>query len=521
MRIKNLLLPSLALGGAALLLGPAPVSEGYSLIGDSLGQSQRDFRIYNNFSKAITNDNVTPDDNFPGHQGAVMAIWKGCIEWGSELHGSGNGDPTQTGGLGSGGANFDPSFQGRASSVGSSGNNIHSQISGGSGGVLAYAEGGFSGSWRIRYYETWDWDDGPATPAFSQQDLQGVACHEYGHALGLGHSSVSGTTMWPSATGTGAAQRSIEADDIAGVKAIYGSASSTKPRIHSIDVSGNTLTIHGEDYSTTGNQVWFTNASVTSSGTDPFVKVTGVGSTGGGTQITVNIPGNAGPGDVLVRKNSSSNSGLSNAWPFDPAGNPPAPTVTGITPSSVPAVSENPQVLTVTGNGFETVSAVRFDGAPVQYTLTGEHDLTFPLPSTISIGSSTVEVETLFGMGSTTVDIVANDPPILINQTPLVVVGQLAHFTVGAEPGAIAFVAASSSQIPSVLPGVIAADIGNNFLDITLVGAPVIGASGKADVFVQTGGLPSLAVLYFQVAVLDSVGTLPLTMTEVEQLITF
>jgi hypothetical protein len=42
-----------------------------------------------------------------------MAIWKGVSEWGSELHGgNGLGDPTQT--VGSGGANFDVSWQGNA-----------------------------------------------------------------------------------------------------------------------------------------------------------------------------------------------------------------------------------------------------------------------------------------------------------------------------------------------------------------------------------------------------------------------
>ena len=40
------------LGGAALLIGPPLTTEGYSLIGGNLSQSQRDFRIYNNFTDA-------------------------------------------------------------------------------------------------------------------------------------------------------------------------------------------------------------------------------------------------------------------------------------------------------------------------------------------------------------------------------------------------------------------------------------------------------------------------------------
>jgi hypothetical protein len=110
---------------------------------------------------------------------------------------------------------------------------------------------------------------GPTRRASGEIDLQGVAAHEYGHALGLDHSDVGGTTMWPSITGSGSAQRSIEEDDINGVKAIYGAKSSTKPRIFGIALAGSTLTIQGEDFSSTGNQVWFTNESVTSSARTP------------------------------------------------------------------------------------------------------------------------------------------------------------------------------------------------------------------------------------------------------------
>jgi len=519
MKKRRLLLPATTLGLAAMLFGPANTSEGFSLIGDSLSLSQRDFRVYNNFSKAITNDNTTPDDNFPGWDGAEMAIWKACVEWNSELHGTGNGDPTQPGDLGSGGANFDASFQGAASGVGSSGNNIHSQVSGGSGGVLAYAEGGFSGAWRIRYYQTWDWQDGPTSPTLNEIDLQGVACHEYGHALGLGHSNVGGATMFPSISGSGAGQRSIAADDIAGIKAIYGSASSTKPRIFSTQLSGGLLTIQGEDFSGSNNQVWFTNQNTTSTGSNPFVKVTGVTSSGGGTQIVVNVPGNAGPGDVLVQKNSSSNSALSNAWPFDPSGNPPAPTITGLDPSSIPAVLEDVTTVTIEGNGLETVTDVRVGGASVPYTLTGAQALTVSLTTTSGIGSIPVEVDTLFGSGQTTLDVVANDPPGLVNNTPFIVPPQQANLTIGGKPGDTVFLATSLDQIPSVLAGVIASDIGANFSTITLVGAPTIGASGKATVLVNTGGLPAFSLIYFQAAAFD--GTFPMTVSSVAQMIVF
>ena len=79
--------------------------------GGQLGLAQRDFRIFDNFLDTQANDNTTPHLQFPGYAGAEMAIWKACVEWGSTLHGDGSGDPHQPSDLGSGNANFDPSFQ--------------------------------------------------------------------------------------------------------------------------------------------------------------------------------------------------------------------------------------------------------------------------------------------------------------------------------------------------------------------------------------------------------------------------
>ena len=96
-----------------LALWPAPPARAYDLLGSNLSVGQRDFRVYNNFTDPDANNNTTPDPMFPGYTGAPLAIWKACVEWGSELHGDGSGDPSQPDGLGSGGANFDPSFQGK------------------------------------------------------------------------------------------------------------------------------------------------------------------------------------------------------------------------------------------------------------------------------------------------------------------------------------------------------------------------------------------------------------------------
>lgn len=75
----------------------------------------------------------------------------------------------------------------------------------------------FDMAWNTR----WNWALDPSGGI----DVVGVASHEFGHALGLGHSNVGGATMWPSYH---AGARSLAADDIAGVRFLYpGGGTST------------------------------------------------------------------------------------------------------------------------------------------------------------------------------------------------------------------------------------------------------------------------------------------------------
>ena len=60
--------------------------------------------------------------------------------------------------------------------------------------------------------------------------VEDIAAHEFGHALGLGHSDVAGATMYPSVSSCDQSPRTLSADDIAGVLFIYPRAS-TPPTI--------------------------------------------------------------------------------------------------------------------------------------------------------------------------------------------------------------------------------------------------------------------------------------------------
>jgi len=81
--------------------------------------------------------------------------------------------------------------------------------------VLAHAY--FPSNGRLHFDEDETWGVGGGGT-----DLLWVAVHEIGHAIGLDHSNVRGTIMWPSYSGYNANIR-LANDDISGIQSLYGS----------------------------------------------------------------------------------------------------------------------------------------------------------------------------------------------------------------------------------------------------------------------------------------------------------
>jgi len=59
--------------------------------------------------------------------------------------------------------------------------------------------------------------------------LHDITTHEFGHMLGLSHSNVPTATMYAGYAGCSTTQRSLDADDIAGIQSLYGRSSSSAP----------------------------------------------------------------------------------------------------------------------------------------------------------------------------------------------------------------------------------------------------------------------------------------------------
>jgi len=504
-KLHHLVLPSLCLGGAALLLAPARPSIAFSKIGGNLGEAQRDVRVHDNFLDAAANANLTSATQFPGYLGAELAIWKGIVEWGSVLHGDGTGDPLSNP-LGNGGANFDAFWAGNADGIGTSNGNIASAISScGGGGTLAYCETPISDGWRIRFCDEWTWDDGPGLIG-SRWDVQGIMVHEYGHALGLGHSGTGAATMAPSVSAGSTSIRSIHSDDIAGIQCIYGVASGIKPRIVATEASGGpggALTIHGTNFSATGAEVWFTAGSVTATGSDPIVRVVGVSSTNGGTRIDVTIPASAGPGDVIVNNAGSGHSTVSNAFPTDLVGtfgDPPsmAPQISSVTPVVIEALMPGTgEEVVINGENLDFTTAVLIDGAPIsplRYTIVDASTITLDMPQLGSLGAHSIGVTDGGTPSEFPVSIVAPALPVLQlgsgdplnvvdrdNGLPIVISGPV---------GSVQRLLASTSSLPSS-NSYVSLGIGNGFSDLVNAGQFTVPASGWLQLNVPTSALPN------------------------------
>ena len=66
-----------------------------------------------------------------------------------------------------------------------------------------------------------DWADAGETCSGTEFRIEGVMVHEVGHLLGLGHTSVSGATMYPSVSACNNGPATTEADDEAAIRDLY------------------------------------------------------------------------------------------------------------------------------------------------------------------------------------------------------------------------------------------------------------------------------------------------------------
>ncbi len=345
---------------AAVVFCSPSVMMGYTIFGFALGQStsnyQRDHRVFCNFEDNAANNNSNPEAAFPGALGAKLALWKAAVAWNSQ-----NG----------GNRAFESDWQGEANSGGNVNQNTSSSLEQScGGGTLAFTENPDNSGWRIKYCEEWTWEDGP-TVTGGRVDLQGVGAHEYGHAIGIGHSQggncnvgcSSRPTMCASICSNGVSERTINGDDRGAITDIYGSIPGNKPLITNVtgfSTVGSPITITGSNFAA-NVAVKFTANTTQDSGVIPGV-VYGAMTTNGGTEVVVNIPFDALSGNVFVWQ--SGQGGLSNYWPLEII--EIAPTVSMIDPPC--GQLRGGETVTVQGSNFSGSAEIFLDGQAISTT---------------------------------------------------------------------------------------------------------------------------------------------------------
>ena len=118
----------------------------------------------------------------------VFAVRSGADEW--KMSGEGN-------------FQFNYGGQSGLTTVALDGTNVVFYSTADGGGALAVCWYWFTGADMTAFdIEFYDRDGGfdfewALDPSGNQFDIQSVACHEFGHALGMDHSGVAGATMSP------------------------------------------------------------------------------------------------------------------------------------------------------------------------------------------------------------------------------------------------------------------------------------------------------------------------------------
>jgi hypothetical protein len=344
--------------------------------------------------------------------------------------------------------------------------------------------------------------------------------HEYGHALGLGH-SVSPATMKPAISNGEESTRSIEADDIAGVQFIYGAEAASKPQINATVADSGMLTIHGSNFDDNVNDVWFTAAAPTTPTPDPKVMVLGVASSDGGKRIDVAIPAAAGPGDVIV-VTGGNHSDISNAFPTDLVGtfgNPPFDLknkfsyqpdfdeiqsaqvglgLTRVEPAMIEALDPGTeQSVTLRGTGLHSVRSIHIGSDlidPSRYTIVDSMQITVDLPQALGLGDQVITVSDGTRSVEIEVTIVPPATPRLQlaggDMQDVVDVDEGFSMLLAGTPGKAHYVFVSTDRAPSSSPFV-TLGIGSQFRTLAFGGVFVIPEKGWGEVSVPSSALPA------------------------------
>ena len=220
-----------------------------------------------------------------------------------------------------------------------------------------------------------------------QTDLQGVAAHEFGHAIGIDHTPILAATMFASYATGDESIRTLHPDDVAATQFLYGANPTINdgPEINDVDPSegptagGNSVTILGENFT------WEADTTLRIDGT-PLSSFSWNLENSGRLEIT-NMPAGA-PGPVSIEiQNSLGTFTLNNAYSY--GGVPP--TLSSVSPNSGPVAGGN--TVSLIGTNLASNAAVLF-GTQIAPSVTqvSAEELSVVVPAGFGAGSVNVTV---------------------------------------------------------------------------------------------------------------------------------
>ncbi len=195
--------------------------------------------------------------------------------------------------------------------------------------------------------------------------------------------------------------------------------------------------------------------------------------------------------------------------------------IAGTTPALIPALVPTAQnEVVVAGCGFTGATSLMVAGQTllpgVGFDVLSDNALVFDMPLPQLLGSQPLSVQTPFGLALAAIEVVA-PPPTLRLETPAISTSIPGQVRLGAKPGDVYVVGASTSLSPTVIPGILSIDIGNGGASLLVLSSNVIGANGTSlETYPVPASVPFGLTVYLQAVVFDAASlALPLASTQV------
>jgi hypothetical protein len=151
---------------------------------------------------------------------------------------------------------------------------------------------------------------------------------------------------------------------------------------------------------------------------------------------------------------------------------------------------------------YSTLTSIDVGGVTLDtsgFVVDNDIQVHFTLPLFSTLGSKAVTISTAGGPSCpSTFSVTAVTAPELDTGPPIQLVGQTFTCRMATPLGNIHVIAWSTSNLPSVLPGIINLGIGNNFTDIHSFPAPLPNAAGVSEFSATIPPAPPGATVYFQ-----------------------